>query len=350
MGAIMVGAHMDEVVWPADLARRGDEMIRLGVVLGLAAGFIAFDAPGMSALGAMDSMAGNRGDPTDGDGPGLRSNPLWAIPLSSLSATRERPLFSSSRRPPPVIAMAPPAPRVVPPPPKAEEPDHPPLTVVGTVSSEAGGIGVFLDQTTNNIIRLKVGQDHMGWILRSIQGREASFEKDQRTTTLSLPSRSSALSPANPTLAMGQAGATWTDGRRATDRSAVRDDFPTARRFAWFTFRFGVRRGTGGYRLDGWRRSADHTAVRDNVAIDGGFVRRGTSGLDLDGRRRAADRPARENVAVDGGFADDRLSDRSKRKLIQSRRAIGEYAGRAIPAAVPLARMWPKLVDKQNGP
>jgi hypothetical protein len=188
-------------------------MIRLGVILGLAAGLIAFDAPGMSALGAMDSVAGNRGDPTDGDRPALRSNPLWAIPLSSLSATRERPLFASSRRPPPVIAMAPPAPRVAPPPPpKAEEPDHPPLTVLGTVSSEVGGIGVFLDQTTNNVIRLKVGQDHTGWILRSIQAREASFEKDQRTATLALPSRSAALSSAKPVPAVAQLGATWTDG------------------------------------------------------------------------------------------------------------------------------------------
>ena len=35
-------------------------------------------------------------------------NPLWAIPVSKLSATRDRPLFSSSRRPPtPTVAAAP---------------------------------------------------------------------------------------------------------------------------------------------------------------------------------------------------------------------------------------------------
>src|ERR1700721_2394532 len=28
-------------------------------------------------------------------------NPLWAVPFSSLTVTRERPLFSASRRPPP---------------------------------------------------------------------------------------------------------------------------------------------------------------------------------------------------------------------------------------------------------
>jgi general secretion pathway protein N len=194
-------------------------MIRWGIVLGLAAGFIAFNAPRMSALSAMDSLAGNRSEtavnaggrpasPMDRDGPALRSNPLWAIPLSSLSATIERPVFSPSRRPPPpVVAAAPPAPRVTPASPKPEEPDHPLLTILGTVSSETRGIGIFLDQTTNTIIRLRTGEDHAGWVLSAIQGREASFEKDHRTATLALPSRSSALSPANSVLAMGQAGA-----------------------------------------------------------------------------------------------------------------------------------------------
>src|SRR5262249_28882248 len=63
---------------------------------------------------------------------GPTGNPLWGIPLRVLTATRERPLFSPSRRPPAPPAVAAPAP----PPPvvaaKAPEPDHPPLTIVGT--------------------------------------------------------------------------------------------------------------------------------------------------------------------------------------------------------------------------
>src|SRR6202021_2706944 len=36
------------------------------------------------------------------------ANPLWSVPLSALTATRERPLFSSSRRlPAPVMVAAP---------------------------------------------------------------------------------------------------------------------------------------------------------------------------------------------------------------------------------------------------
>src|SRR5262245_13797637 len=35
-----------------------------------------------------------------------RGNPLWAIPMSSLPVTRERPLFLPSRRPPAAPAVA----------------------------------------------------------------------------------------------------------------------------------------------------------------------------------------------------------------------------------------------------
>ena len=47
-------------------------------------------------------------------------NPLWAIPLSALSATRDRPLFSTSRRPP-IVAVP-----IVAPPPKQEALAPPP--------------------------------------------------------------------------------------------------------------------------------------------------------------------------------------------------------------------------------
>jgi hypothetical protein len=114
-------------------------------------------------------------------------NPLWAIPLGSLSITRDRPLFTPSRRPPAPAVVA--APRVVPPkvvirPP---EPEHPNLTLIGTVVGENEGIGVFLDQTTHNFVRLKTGEGHAGWILRSVTAREATLEKDSQTETLSLP-------------------------------------------------------------------------------------------------------------------------------------------------------------------
>lgn len=115
-------------------------------------------------------------------------NPLWAIPLSSLNATRERPLFTPSRRAPapavagPVAAAPPP-----PPPPPPAEPERPPLMLIGVISGESEGFAVFLDQSTNNVVRLKTGQDHSGWVLRGVKGREATLHKNGKSETLALP-------------------------------------------------------------------------------------------------------------------------------------------------------------------
>jgi general secretion pathway protein N len=110
-------------------------------------------------------------------------NPLWGVPLGSLSATRERPLFSPSRRPPAVAVAAPP------PPPQAHAPDQPQLGLVGTVIGSTGSIGVFTDQATKAIVRLRIGEGHDGWILHAIDARAATFERDRREVTLVLPGR-----------------------------------------------------------------------------------------------------------------------------------------------------------------
>jgi general secretion pathway protein N len=122
--------------------------------------------------------------------PPLRAgNPLWAVPLSSLTLTRERPIFSSSRRPPPPpVAAAPvvqvrPAP---PPPPPSREPERPRLSLVGTVGGEQG-IAVFVDQGTQAIVRLRTGEGHDGWVLRTVGGREVTLQNEGNTAVLTLP-------------------------------------------------------------------------------------------------------------------------------------------------------------------
>ena len=126
-------------------------------------------------------------------------NPLWGVPLSTLTATRERPLFTPSRRAPaPAVAgpvAAAPAPPPAPPP---AEPERPQLVLVGAIANGSEGIAVFLDQATNNVIRLRTGQDHSGWVLRSVKGREATLQKDQQTTTLTLPVPGEAPATAAP--------------------------------------------------------------------------------------------------------------------------------------------------------
>jgi general secretion pathway protein N len=71
--------------------------------------------------------------------------------------------------------------------PKPREPERPQLALVGTIASDEEGFGIFLDQSTKAVLRLKVGEDFQGWKLRSVQGRETELEKDQQVVTLVLP-------------------------------------------------------------------------------------------------------------------------------------------------------------------
>jgi general secretion pathway protein N len=115
-------------------------------------------------------------------------NPLWAIPLSSLTATRERPLFLPSRRAPaPAIAGPVAVAPMAPPPPPPAEPERPPLMLIGVIAGDNEGFAVFLDQATNNVVRLKTGQDHNGWVLRAVKGREATLHKNGKSEVLALP-------------------------------------------------------------------------------------------------------------------------------------------------------------------
>ena len=115
----------------------------------------------------------------------LSANPLWAIPLTQLSGTRDRPIFSPSRRPAPVVADTEPV--VVKPPPRKKEIQPPPLSLVGTIASDDESFGIFIDQSTKTALRLKVGEDYQGWKLLRIRGREVTMQKDQQAAVLTLP-------------------------------------------------------------------------------------------------------------------------------------------------------------------
>ena len=114
------------------------------------------------------------------------ANPLWAIPLASLAPTRERPIFSPSRRPP---ADGPPAASAQRPPmpPAEEKPPKPPFILLAAIAGENDEIALLLEETTKIVVRLRLGQSHSGWTLRSVRGREATLQGYQQTATLSLP-------------------------------------------------------------------------------------------------------------------------------------------------------------------
>jgi hypothetical protein len=118
--------------------------------------------------------------------PEPRGNPLWAIPLKDFIFTRDRPLFSPSRRPAtaPVAYVAPSKPVVVM---RPVEPELPKLTLIGVILSEKDGIGIFVDGATREVIRLRKNEGHGGWILRTLQGRQATLEKAASTAVLVIP-------------------------------------------------------------------------------------------------------------------------------------------------------------------
>jgi general secretion pathway protein N len=147
-----------------------------------------FDVPAAPSFGdspavAMPVPAGPAEQPHE---PARSGNPLWEIPLAVLKTTRERPVFSSSRRPPPVV-VAPVAVAKQPPPPKSPQEERPQLSLVGTVAGGDQSFGIFVDQASKAALRLRVGEEHQGWKLRAVQGREATFARDRQTIVLNFP-------------------------------------------------------------------------------------------------------------------------------------------------------------------
>ena len=92
---------------------------------------------------------------------------------------RERPIFISTRRPRPTAAKSTPLPTAS---------TQPPFTLVGAIAGETEGIGIFRDETTKGVIRLKTGESYAGWILHVLKPREAILRNEQKNAILTLPS------------------------------------------------------------------------------------------------------------------------------------------------------------------
>jgi general secretion pathway protein N len=133
-------------------------------------------------------------------------NPLWAIPLSVLTATQQRPIFTASRRPPQRAVAAPVDQVSAPPAQKVVAPERLSLALIGAVVGESDAIAVLLDQTTQKIVRLRQGESNAGWELSSVQPREVTFRKADRTEVLVLKRQDGpagvADAPAAPGLVM----------------------------------------------------------------------------------------------------------------------------------------------------
>jgi len=115
--------------------------------------------------------------------------PFNKVPLDSLTATRDRPLFSATRRPPPSA----PSPEAKPPPPAEAaapapaEPQGPPLALIGTITGTERPVAVLFNKLTRIVATIREGDETLGWRVTSLSARSATVEKDGATVTLNLP-------------------------------------------------------------------------------------------------------------------------------------------------------------------
>jgi hypothetical protein len=127
------------------------------------------------------SALGADAPPADVRTPAVLDNPLQAEPLERLSATRQRPLFSSNRRP--VLPPPPPPPEVV----EAPPPSPPPTVVLfGIVSDDAGPHAIVRASTNDKVVRINLGDDIGGWKVTSIEARRLVLSHDSRSTAFML--------------------------------------------------------------------------------------------------------------------------------------------------------------------
>ena len=145
----------------------------------------------VTAGGSADDLRGirhaSRDPPLTAETAAIVDNPLWSVPLSVLSATRERPIFSPSRRQPAAVIAVP----SNPPPPapvRPQNPAPPQLVLVGTVIGESKQIGVFLDQTTRIVVHLEAGENHEGWVLTRVSNIDVQLENGRHGATFPLRS------------------------------------------------------------------------------------------------------------------------------------------------------------------
>jgi general secretion pathway protein N len=148
-------------------------------------------SPAAGGTGVADAAPSGAGLAPSPNATPRSGNPLWTIPLSALTATRDRPLFSASRRPPivalPIVAPPQKQEAIAPPP-----PERPLLTLIGTIVSREASVAMLQGSNAEAISRLRVGQENDGWRVQGIGLRSIVVEKGAQSVELGLPKRDGA--------------------------------------------------------------------------------------------------------------------------------------------------------------
>jgi hypothetical protein len=145
-------------------------MSNLRPVLAILAAAIVWAAP----LRAQDQPAASP----------VLENPVAALTLDRLAATREHPLFSPTRRPLPpppaeVVVAAPPPP----PPPMVAPPD---LALYGIIEDATGARAIVRPKEDAKVVNLRVSDEVDGWKVASIAPRQLVLSLEDRSVTFTL--------------------------------------------------------------------------------------------------------------------------------------------------------------------
>jgi hypothetical protein len=149
-----------------------------------------FSAAALLVWAPAQVVAGDLPGQADGQPGSALASPLAGQPLERLSATRERPLFSPTRRPPP-----PPPPVVHLPEPPPPPPPPPDVALLGVVMDGDEARAVVRTSPAAKVMRVRIGDDIGGWIVRQIDGRQLVLSLDDRIETFTMFAGKSANDP-----------------------------------------------------------------------------------------------------------------------------------------------------------
>jgi hypothetical protein len=120
-------------------------------------------------------------------------NPLWALTLDRLPATRDRPLFSPSRRPPPL-----PESRRVETVAAIPAPGHPPsVTLLGIIRDANDAWALVRAGGSDKIMHARLGDEIAGWKVSEIESRRLVLSSDDRSVSFALFARMGAKNSAD---------------------------------------------------------------------------------------------------------------------------------------------------------
>ena len=74
------------------------------------------------------------------------------------------------------------------------------MSLIGTVIGADVQIAIFLEKATQNVVRLHLGEEYQGWVLRLVKEREVTLVKDVEQTLAFDPPPGEAPAVRGPTV------------------------------------------------------------------------------------------------------------------------------------------------------